>query len=107
MSADVWLDAYTGGPEPAVVAEFNLTYNLTPMLRAAGFCGWRELLGQTAAASAPMLRAIRTSLIEQPARFEAMNPENGWGNRELAVDVITAMIAATEAHPNAVWGGWL
>ncbi len=108
MSADVWLQIDTGGPEPTSVTETRtLTYNLTPMLRAAGFCGWQELMGQNAAESEPMLMATGRALRADPARFKAMNPENGWGDYEQAIDMMEELALDARKHPKAHWGGWL
>jgi hypothetical protein len=109
VSADVWLVIDTGGPEPAEVPRtaMNVTYNLTPMLRAAGFIGWQELRGTGARESLPMLRETLRALVEEPARLEVHTPANGWGTRDWAIAAFTEMVAAAEAHPLARWDGWL
>ncbi len=108
MSADVWLVIDTGGPEPARLTEtVNVTYNLTPMLREAGFVGWDELRKLGARDSLPMLRETLRALNEDAARLEAYAPANGWGSRAWAVEAFTRMVADAEAHPLARWDGWL
>lgn len=108
MSADVWLVIDTGGPDPARVTDtVNVTYNLSPMLRAAGFVGWDELCGMGAAESLPMLRETLRALTEDPERFEVHTPPNGWGTRDWAVEAFTRLVADAEAHPLARWAGWL
>lgn len=54
MSADVWIvrnACTTCKRGDGQGAELNITYNLTPMLRKAGFCGWGELVGMQAKAA--------------------------------------------------------
>lgn len=108
MSADVWLAIDTGGTETARVTDtINCTYNLTPMLREAGFCGWRELLGRAAGESLPLLLDVQRALLADPSRFQGMNPPNGWGTYEGLLRVVADMIAAAGEHPKATWEGWL
>jgi hypothetical protein len=47
VSAEYWLLADTGGPEPVEVFSTNITYNLGPMLRAAGFPDWGMAVSAT------------------------------------------------------------
>jgi hypothetical protein len=109
VSADVWLAIDTGGPEPARLTDpsVNVTYNLSPMLRAAGFVGWDGLMGMGAAESLPMLRETLRALVEEADRLEVHAPPNGWGTREWAIEAFQRMVAEAEAHPLARWGGWL
>lgn len=95
MSADVWLTIDTGGAEPArVTGGTNCTYNLTPMLREAGFCGWGELIGQTGEQSLPMLLDVQRTLSADPARFRALNPPNGWGDYDGLLRVVAELVSA-------------
>ena len=127
MSADVWLQDEHGEPivhtdDPdaqmrdvvpmrcpgqVTATGFNLTYNLTGMLAAAGMPPWQDLLGQRAADAGTVWRAVHAALVADPDRFRGHNPENGWGTYEDAVEVIGALADACERHPQATVGGWL
>ena len=64
--------------------EFNVTYNLRPMLARAGF-------------HVPVVRGMRVGTLrvvvgdalavmqDNPAYFKRFNPANGWGNYEVAL----------------------
>ena len=126
MSADIWLEygedvvvvdddpdaemrAMVPMRSPASVDDttFNLTYNLSPMLRAAGMPAWRDLVGMRAIDAGPIWRAVADELCSDPGKYKALNPPNGWGDYDGAVEVISALAAACAKHPGATVGGWL
>ncbi|MBT0771735.1 hypothetical protein KIH74_22535 [Kineosporia sp. J2-2] len=109
MSADVWLEVDTGAPEGQRIdgTERNLTYNLSGMIRRAGFIGWQNLMGMVAAEAEPMLRKTVENLRSDPAEYRPLNPSNGWGTYEDAIEVLEAMAGDCARHPKAVYGGWL
>jgi hypothetical protein len=86
---------------------FNLTYNLNPMLAAAGLPPWKSLIDRPARDVAPLFRQAHAELLRLPDQFRAMNPPNGWGAYEDAVAVIGALADTCEAHPDATVRGWL
>ena len=61
-------------------AEMNVTYNLTPMLREAGFGTWRDHVNDTVPEFGSALMRLRDTLAADPDRFRALNPDNGWAN---------------------------
>lgn len=108
MSADLWLEIDTGGPEPAEVSEtFNVTYNLSGMLRAAGYPGHREMIGAPASEAGGVFLAVADRLRTSPDDFREHLPENGWGTVEWAVEFCDLMAKACAQHPAARIGGWL
>lgn len=108
MSADVWLEIDTGGPEPSPVCESrNITYNLTPMLAEAGFPGHGEMVGLTAAEAGPIYQRTADTLLSDPDRFKKLNPSNGWGDYDGAVVFCRAMADQCAQHSRAVVGAWL
>lgn len=109
MSASYWLQIDTGGPEPATVADdIGVTYNLTPMLRAAGFPGHKALAGGPASEAAGMLGEVSRRLLADRERLIAeFTPANGWGNWENAHEFICQLRDACEAHPRATIGASL
>jgi hypothetical protein len=84
----------------------NITHNLTGMANAAGIYKalWRpDECGITLASQIVIpLRCGLTLLRAEPARFEAMNPSNGWGDYRGLVAFVERYLAACEEHPEAV-----
>jgi hypothetical protein len=124
MSADVWLlddadeelfgdccgaanDIPMRAPAAFEGHSVNLTYNLTPMLREAGFPGWKALVGSPCVEAGGMLQKVAATLASDPQRFKAFNPENGWGNYELALGAMEHLAKLCANHPLAKFGGWL
>jgi len=121
MSADIWLEDADGNAldfgEDEIIPmrasskgfgnAFNLTYNLTPMLAAAGMPPWREFIGMRATTAGLKWANVTRELIGDPDKYKAMNPANGWGDYDGAVKVLNALIDACIAHPDAKIGGWL
>jgi hypothetical protein len=127
MSADVWLEDANGdqivvnqdldaemrdmipmrSSAEVTTTSFNLTYNLTPMLAYAEMPAWREFMGMSGSEAGPIWRKVHDRLTADPEGCRALNPPNGWGNYEQAVEVIGALAAACDAYPDAKIGGWL
>ena len=83
----------------------NITHNLLPMAKEAGIYEllWRpDEIGILKASQ--MIKPLRTgvSLMKaEPARFEKLNAENGWGIYADFLPWIENYLAACEAHPRA------
>jgi hypothetical protein len=108
VSADLWLEIDTGGPEPAQVsADRNVTYNLGRMLRAAGLPSWDDLIGAPASEAGSIFARVARSLRDNPQIYDPMAPENGWGTRLSAIEWCEALAADCAAHPRARVGGSL
>lgn len=103
MSYDIWLEIDTGGPEPAVVGSdsWNYTSNCAEMWREAG-ANLADFHGQPAVECIPTLRTAIQTMEADPARFEAMNPENGWGSYATLVPRLRVLLEEFEAHPRAI-----
>jgi hypothetical protein len=93
VSADWWVVAHRPGCEgdcscPSDDRDLNITYNLTPMLREAGLFpnAHRDLWHAPCAEVAGVADAALRRLESDPARFRELNPPNGWGSYEGAVD---------------------
>ena len=102
MSYDIHVD--TGGQEPftAIPADIgNYTSNVAPM--------WTEALGhrladlneKNAGDSLPALQRAVAAMESDPAKYEAMNPPNGWGNYEGALNYLRQLRDACAAYPKA------
>jgi len=86
----------------------NLTYNLSPMLRAAGMPPWSEFIGMEVEVAWPIWERVVKELRRDRAKYEAMNPPNGWGSYEQAIATLSEFIhECREAHPGSRIGGWL
>jgi len=83
----------------------NITHNLGQMAQEAGIYKhlWRpEEIGITKAEELiePLKDGLAT-LQSDPDRFEALNPENGWGTYEGLVEYVDDYLRACIAYPQA------
>jgi hypothetical protein len=114
MSLDVYLEAEvdTGGDEPYVVTVFdaNVTHNLARMADEAGIYEhlWRpdEIGIETAAQLAEPLRAGLRKMEDDPERFKALNPPNGYGSYADFMPWVREYLAACIEHPKAKVRVW-
>ncbi len=100
MSLDVYLNL---GDEEVFSA--NVTHNLNTMAEEAGIYKhlWRpDEIGITKAAELiePLCAGLAL-MCEQPERFEALNPENGWGSYTGFLPWIAKYRQACVKFPNA------
>jgi hypothetical protein len=114
ISREEW-DAKFPGKEPFVLSQpqrercdvfsANITHNLVRMAEAAGIyqACWRpEEVGATKAKDIiPALETGLTALKADPAHFQQLNSENGWGMYENFVPWVERYLAACEANPDA------
>jgi hypothetical protein len=105
MSYDVWMEVDTGGRSPASVCESaNMTSNVAPMWRRAiGGDGVAGFHGHPGSECIPLLRKGIANMQDNPAEYEAMNPDNGWGDYEGAVEYLRQLLDMALAHPKAVF----
>jgi len=89
------------------VFESNLTANLTPMLREAGiYLGderWKEHPGID---MLPTLQRAIDQMLDDPERFKAMNPANGWGDYGGAIKTLTTLRDSIARNPDATYSDW-
>jgi hypothetical protein len=98
VSADYWVIAHKPSCDkddctcPSSDSDLNVTRNLTPMLREAGLFrveGFQgDLLGAPCSELAGIADGTLRTLEADPDRFKALNPANGWGDYEGAVDFV-------------------
>lgn len=93
-----------------VIAEFNHTYNTTPIVRKAAqvigveFIGFqRTLNGMTGADGRDLLRLLADQIHDHPERYEPMNPSNGWGSTTSISKVMREMADAVPGHTATRW----
>lgn len=103
MSYDIHLVIDTGGPEPVAVGkgDHNYTYNCTPMFRTAMTGGLDSLNLKTAGSQVERLQSAIASMEAEPGMYRAMNPSNGWGSYEGALQFLRDLEADARAHPKA------
>lgn len=73
-----------------------------PLGRVIGAAWWDRLDGATGEAGREYLSRIIEGLEADPARFQAMNPPNGWGDYDSLLKVLREMRDAVPAEPS-IW----
>lgn len=109
MSLDVYLEVEvdTGGPEKRTfrIYEANYTHNCGNMAEEAGIYShvWRpEEIGiKTAGQLIEPLRNGIWLMEDEPKRFIALNPKNGWGSYETFVPWLRKYLEACIENPKA------
>lgn len=90
---------------------WNYTHNCNIMINTAikdagiAFTWYRDMMNCDGPYGAFILDTVIKSLEADPVRFDEMNPENGWGDRESLVKVLTEM---RDAVPERLchWEAW-
>lgn len=103
MSYDIYLTVDTGGEEFALLGDldWNYTSNCGPMWRAAG-ADLAEFDGKPAGDCLPVLVDAIAEMRDNGAKYEAMNPPNGWGAYESLLPALHELAEASEKHPKAI-----
>lgn len=102
MSYDIQLVIDTGGKRKARVTECRSpTYNLSKMFAVALGRPIRSLDGMLADDVIPILEVATVAMHEDPDKFKAFNPENGWGNYEDALKSLCWLLEMCKEHPKA------
>lgn len=110
MSLDIWLYAEVdlGGDEPEqlrVGESFNYTHNVSPMWREAGcYEALYKSAGKEAREFLPALRCAIVEMEDHPGKFKRLNPSNGWGDYNSAVDWLRRVAALFARYPKAKIG---
>lgn len=121
MSWDAWLTDDRGHSE----GDWNYTHNCNGMANAVLYADydttqttwnevfhadpnrpswWRVLNGMSGLDGAMFLTNIIKGLEAEPERFRAMNPDNGWGNYDDFLRLLTQMRDAVPENWPSVWG---
>lgn len=81
----------------------NITHNLYPMAKAAGFGHllWGDVPVKNAAALADAVEVGLDRMRTDPAKFKAMDAPNGWGTYEQFVPWLEQLAEACRRHPDA------
>ena len=99
------LDVYLRAPRKVEVFAANYTHNCGKMAVEAGIyeCLWRpDETGITQAGQLiEPLRAGIARMKADPARFEKLNPPNGWGSYATLLPWVERYLLACEENPDA------
>jgi hypothetical protein len=98
VSYDVWLEIDTGGGNTAYVFDRNMTSNVAPMWREAG-ADLAEMDGKPAVDCWPALANACDNMVDNPEKYKAMNPPNGWGSYDTCLDFLRSIRDACQEHP--------
>lgn len=82
---------------------FNYTYNVRPMFVLAvrdGLYSIHDLSGHSALMK---LRLIRSAMEDHYPAILELNPSNGWGDFDGALNLINQLILASLEHPDDNW----
>ncbi len=103
MGWSVWLDIDTGGANPAVIGDSSsCTFNVAPMFyKAFGGDGFRGLDGMSAALADAGLSAAIAEMEATPQPYRDMNPANGWGSYDSALNFLHEVRNNCRRHPKA------
>ena len=95
----------TGTPEDDQLFWTNYTSNCGPMWREAGLQLHEWAYDKNGVRTAetliePLRTAIR-AMEADPAKYEAMDPDNGWGSYKTVLTWLRGILRACEEHPDA------
>lgn len=79
----------------------NLTYNLSSMMREGGLI-LGNLDGERAGALVATLQDLHKSMLDDPERYKAHNPPNGWGDYDGLLRFVHDFAVVAEAHPDGI-----
>lgn len=109
MSWHLWIESPTETvPDEYAEPVDGHTYNLSPMWRLASVFseGSRDLDGMPVRVVAARARAGLMQALTYPKAFQALNPENGWGDYDGFVQVLTKLAIACEMAPRDAKVKW-
>lgn len=85
---------------------FNYTYNVSAMWYAAmPAIGIRAHYGLSGKSAITPLRYIRGYMEDHREELIELDPENGWGDYDGAVEFVSSLIMASIRNPAEVWTG--
>ena len=80
------------------ILDINYTFNVSPMFRLAlGKSGIKQLNDLNREECIELLQGGIKDMEENPETYKKLNPENGWGNYEGALDVLVKILEALQS----------
>jgi hypothetical protein len=111
MSLDIYLniEVDTGGDSPRTIEIFsrNITHNVAPMWRKAGV--WRALYESEGMLAGDLVECLEKGVTDMAVHrdeYEMLNPANGWGDYQGALDFLTEFTAECRSNPKAIVHVW-
>lgn len=100
MSYDLYLEIDTGADCMTTVAYAgNYTSNVSPMWFKALGERLSAFDGRNAGESVPLLDKGIKAMVDGREEYEAMNPPNGWGRYDGALEYLRTLRACCAEHP--------
>jgi len=110
MSLSVHLYIKDSFGDHLTVFDGNITHNLTDIAKEADIyqCLWEpgKLKLKYAKDLIPLLKKGLSKLVEEPAAFRKLNPENGWGNYEMFLKFCTEYLEGCQRFPDSYIWSW-
>lgn len=99
MSYDIYLTINTGKEEVAIIDVGNYTSNIYGMYYEAFRRDWKFINGMVAGEALPDIKDAIKHMEKHPDKFKAMNPKNGWGDYEGALQYLKDLANYCEQNP--------
>lgn len=97
MSYDISVNRYC----PAIL-DINYTFNVSPMFRLAlGKSGIKQLNDLSRKECIELLESGIEHMEQNQETYKKLNPENGWGNYEGALDVLVKILEALQSDEDS------
>lgn len=80
----------------------NITHNLGKMWREAGI--YDDLYNSDGKKAGDIVESLKLGykkMLNNPDKYKALEPDNGWGNYQNALDFLDSVIKHCEEHPDA------
>ena len=86
--------------------DYNYTYNVADMwYKAAPEKGIRIIYDLSGEEAATILKTMLIFMIDDQEEMLKMEPENGWGSYEGAMNFIISLIIASNRNKQEIWSG--
>lgn len=103
MGYSIYLKIKTGENEYVYPYEDSCTYNVAPMFsKALGEGGIRQLCGVNSKDAIDLLSLGIGRMTDNPEDYKELNPSNGWGSYEGALQVLLDLKEACLKHEYCV-----
>lgn len=95
------LDIYITDIIRTTVFDGNITHNLVPMWEEAGcYEALYDSSGKKARSILPKLKRALKAIQADPDKYKVLEPANGWGTYESAINFLEKVIEACKNNPN-------
>ena len=103
MSYDLEIVVHHPDGYKTTVFDRNITYNLRPMLVAAGLAdSLHTLEGMSGKEAQDLLYGVWRELRTRPEHYRSFDSPNGWGLRKNLLPWVRSLYLAVRTHPRGV-----